>query len=131
LSPVLENFREAYWIAARTAHRLDGEEVSESQLVQRMQRHFEAAMLLGEVWKPEASANITFGNAISRLVEVGCLERRIRKNARDRWIRRGERFDDLERVAQRIGGSLLVPRERGLGPLSPESASDHRSEAAG
>jgi glycerol-3-phosphate O-acyltransferase len=112
LSPILENFREAYWIAARTAHRLDGEEVPEPQLVQRMQRHFEAAMLLGEVWKPEAASNITFGNAVSRLVEVGCLERRSRKNARDRLIRRGERFEELDRIAQRIGGSLLVARER-------------------
>jgi glycerol-3-phosphate O-acyltransferase len=112
LSPVLENFREAYWIAVRTASRLEGEEIPESQLGQRMQRHFEAAMLLGEVLKPEAASSITFGNAISRLVEIGCLERRTRKNARDRWIRRGERFEELDRMAHRIGGALLIPRDR-------------------
>ena len=130
LSPILENFREAYWIAARTARRLDGEEISEVQLVQRMQRHFEAAMLLGEVWKPEAATNITFGNAVSRLVEMGCLERRTRKSERDRWIRRGERFGELERISQRIGGALLVARDRGGAQFAAERLPDRRSEAA-
>lgn len=125
LSPILENFREAYWIAARTASRLDQEEIAETQLAQRMQRHFEAAMLLGEVWKAEAATSVTFGNAISRLVEVGCLERRTKKSARDHWLRRGERFADLEGIAGRIGGSLLVPGR----DASPSDPAHGRGEA--
>ena len=87
-------------------------------------------MLLGEVWKPEAATNITFGNAVSRLVEMGCLERRTRKSERDRWIRRGERFGELERISQRIGGALLVARDRGGAQFAPERLPDRRSEAA-
>lgn len=108
LAPLLENFREAYWIAARTAQRLDGEAVPEAQLVERMSRHFDAAALLGEVVHPEAAATVTFGNAIARLVEMGCLERETRRSPKDRWVRPGERFGELEEVARRIGAALLV-----------------------
>jgi glycerol-3-phosphate O-acyltransferase len=103
---ILENFREAYWIAARTALQLDGEPRTEAHVIAQMSKHFEAALLLGEVRKPEAATSVTFGNAISRLVEVGCLERETRKGERDRWLRRGPQFRDLEAIAARVGASL-------------------------
>lgn len=106
---ILENFREAYWIAARTALQLDGEPRTESQMIAQMSKHFEAALLLGEVRKPEAATSVTFGNAISRLVEIGCLERETRKGERDRWLKRGPQFRDLEAIAARIGASLTTP----------------------
>lgn len=52
---------------------------------------------------------MTFGNAISRLVEVGCLERERRNGERDRFLRRGPQFRDLEAIVARIGGSLAGP----------------------
>jgi glycerol-3-phosphate O-acyltransferase len=103
---VLENFREAYWIAARTALQVDGEAKAESQLVGQMAKHFEAALVLGEVRKPEAATPVTFGNAISRLVEIGCLEREKRNGDRDRWLKRGPQFRDLEAITARLGASL-------------------------
>jgi len=106
---ILENFREAYWIAARTALQVDGEARAESQLVAQMAKHFEAALLLGEVTKPEAATPVTFGNAISRLVEIGCLERERRNGDRDRWLRRGPQFRDLEAIAARLGASVTQP----------------------
>lgn len=106
---ILENFREAYWIAARTALQLDGEPRTESQMIAQMSKHFEAALLLGEVRKPEAATSVTFGNAISRLVEIGCLERETRNGERDRWLKRGPQFRDLEAIAARVGASLTTP----------------------
>lgn len=103
---ILENFREAYWIAARTALQVDGEAKAESQLLGQMAKHFEAALVLGEVRKPEAATPVTFGNAISRLVEIGCLEREKRNGERDRYLRRGPQFRDLEAIAARLGASL-------------------------
>jgi glycerol-3-phosphate O-acyltransferase len=106
---ILENFREAYWIAARTALTIDGEAKAESQVLAQMARHFEAALVLGEVRKPEGATPVTFGNAISRLVEVGCLEREKRSGERDRYLRRGPQFRDLEAIVARIGASLTGP----------------------
>jgi len=106
---VLENFREAYWIAARTALTIDGEAKAESMVLAQMAKHFEAALVLGEVRKPEGATPVTFGNAISRLIEVGCLEREKRGGERDRFLRRGPQFRDLEAIAARLGGSLTPP----------------------
>ena len=106
---ILENFREAYWIAARTALQVDGEPRAESQLLGQMAKHFEAALILGEVRKPEAATAVTFGNALSRLVEVGCLEREKRNGDRDRWLKRGPQFRDLEAITARLGSSLTTP----------------------
>ena len=106
---IFENFREAYWIAARTALTIDGEAKAESQVLAQMAKHFEAALVLGEVRKPEGATPVTFGNAISRLVEVGCLEREKRNGERDRFLRRGPQFRDLESIVARIGGSLVGP----------------------
>jgi len=107
LGCILENFREAYWIAARTALQVDGEPRAESQLLGQMAKHFEAALVLGEVRKPEAATPVTFGNAISRLIEIGCLEREQRNSERDRWLRPGPQFRDLEAITARLGASLV------------------------
>lgn len=110
LSAILDNFREAYWIAARTALQVDGEAIPEPQLIEEMRRRFEAALLLGEVTKPEGASQVTFGNAISRFVEMGCLVRETRKGGkgRDRWIRRGPAFPALEAVGTRLCESVAV-----------------------
>lgn len=112
---ILENFREGYWITARTAAQMGDEPVSRAKFVQRLRRYFDAAMLLGEVEKPEAATDPTFGNAISRLVELGCLETETRRGQKkDVWLRRGPAFDDLPDIANRIGAALVVARETTL-----------------
>src|SRR5262249_21987684 len=68
LAGIIENFREAYWIAVRTAMQLDGDAMPENLMIDQMRRRFDAAILLGEVTKPEGASPVTFGNAISRLV---------------------------------------------------------------
>ncbi|MDG2307293.1 MAG: 1-acyl-sn-glycerol-3-phosphate acyltransferase [Candidatus Binatia bacterium] len=111
---ILENFREGYWITARTAAQIGEEPVSRAKFLQRLRRYFDAAMLLGEVVKPEAATDQTFGNAISRLVEIGCLEKETRRGEKDVWLRRGPNFDDLPDIANRIGAALVVARETTL-----------------
>ncbi len=111
---ILENFREGYWITARTASQLGEEPVSRAKFVQRLRRYFEAAMLLGEVVKPEAASDQTFSNAISRCIEIGGLETETRRGARDVWLRRGPAFEELPVLADRIGAGLVVARETTL-----------------
>lgn len=111
LAGILENFRQAYWVAARTAREaVDGEAVPEAELIESMRRRFDAALLLGEVSKPEGASQVTFGNAVSRFVEMGCLVReRGGKGGRDRFLRRGPAFDDLDGVGARLRESLMLP----------------------
>lgn len=111
---ILENFREGYWITARTAAQIGEEPVSRAKFIQRLRRYFDAAMLLGEVVKPEAASDQTFGNAISRLAEVGCLESETRRGEKDVWLSRGPAFDELPGIASRIGAALVVARETTL-----------------
>lgn len=111
---ILENFREGYWVAARTAAQLGEEPVSRAKFLQRLRRYFDAAMLLGEVVKPEAASDQTFGNAISRLVEIGCLQKETRRGDKDVWLSRGPAFEELPQIADRIGSALVVARETSL-----------------
>lgn len=110
LAAILGNFREAYWIAARTALQVDGEAIPEPQLIEEMRRRFEAALLLGEVTRPEGASQVTFGNAISRFVEMGCLVREKGRGGkgRDRVLRRGPAFPALEGVCARLREAVAV-----------------------
>ncbi|MFM7734731.1 MAG: hypothetical protein ACKPBU_01975, partial [Alphaproteobacteria bacterium] len=110
LAGILQNFREAYWVAARTAQEVDGQLVPEAELIEEMRRRFDAAVLLGEVTKPEGASQVTFGNAVSRFVEMGCLVReKGGKGGRERFVRRGPAFDALAGVGARLRESLPVP----------------------
>ncbi len=113
LAGILENFRQAYWVAARTAQDLDGGSVPEADLIEQMRRRFDAALLLGEVTKPEGASQVTFGNAVSRFVETGCLVReRGGKSGRERFVQRGPAFDDLAGIGARLRASLMLPEGR-------------------
>ena len=114
LAGILENFREAYWIAARTALGVDGAAVAEPLLIEQMRERFETALDLGEVTRLEGSSQVTFGNAVSRFVEMGCLVREPGKNSRERVVRRGPAFGDLEGVDVRLRASLLGAGGRGV-----------------
>jgi len=78
--------------------------ILQSALVQRMQRQFQTSLLLGEVHKPEGNSMITFGNALSRLAELGhvAVVRRGR-GGRERWVDRGPAFDHLPELIRHFG----------------------------
>lgn len=108
LGGVLENFREAYWIAARACEQLGEAPVSESEWIERIARSYEAARLLGEVVRPEGANPIVFKNATNRLIELGVIAREDARRSKDRKIMRGEKHADAASVARRLGEALLV-----------------------
>jgi glycerol-3-phosphate O-acyltransferase len=100
---VLENFREAYLVAARTVAGQQEWPIAEGALIERMRRQFATSRLLGEVHKREGSSVITFGNALSRLAELGHVARTQRgQSARERWIDRGPTFDRLPELIRQL-----------------------------
>ena len=99
-SGILENFREAYWIAARTMAAQRDWPVKQSELLQRMRREFATSLLLGEAHKPEGSSMVTFANAISRLTELGHI--RVERRGRDRIVERGPAFQALPELVTQL-----------------------------
>jgi glycerol-3-phosphate O-acyltransferase len=101
---VLENFREAYLITARTIAGQEEWPIAQPALMQRMRRQYRTALLLGEVQKPEGNSVVTFGNALSRLAELGhvTVVRRGRAG-RERWVDRGPAFDRLPELIRHFG----------------------------
>jgi glycerol-3-phosphate O-acyltransferase len=101
---LLENFREAYLVAARTIAGQREWPIAEKALVQHMRRQFRVNFLLDEVRKPEANSVITFGNALSRLAELGYVKiTRGGRAARERWVERGEAYDRLAELIRHFG----------------------------
>jgi hypothetical protein len=98
---ILENFREAYLVAARTLAAQREWPVKRPELIQRMRREFATSLLLGEAHKPEGSSTVTFGNALSRLLELRHVAMR-RRGTRDRWVEPGPTFDRLPELIQRL-----------------------------
>jgi glycerol-3-phosphate O-acyltransferase len=101
---ILENFREAYLTAARTVAAQQEWPIAQPALMQRMRRQFSTALLLGEVHRPEGNSVITFGNALSRLAELGhVVVRRRGRGGRERWVEPGPAFDRLPDLIWRVG----------------------------
>ena len=69
-----------------------------------MRRQFQTSLLLGEVHKPEGNSMITFGNALSRLAELGHVSvLRRGRGGRERWVDRGPAFDGLAELIRHFG----------------------------
>jgi hypothetical protein len=101
---ILENFREAYLIAARTIAAQEEWPIQQDALMQKTRRQFATALLLQEVHKPEGSSIVTFGNALSRLAELGHVTLvRKGRGGRERWVERGAAFDDLAELIRHFG----------------------------
>ena len=101
---ILENFREAYLVAARALAAQEEWPIAQSALAQRMRRQFQTSLLLGEVHKPEGNSMITFGNALSRLAELGHVAIVGRgRGGRERWVDRGPAFDRLPDLIRHFG----------------------------
>ncbi|MEO8605168.1 MAG: hypothetical protein ABI629_21550, partial [bacterium] len=103
---LLDNFREAYWIAAQALLELPEAATPQNVALERLQKRYRAGMLLGEVRKPEGNSSMTLGNALSRFAELECLTLRAGKG-RERLVSRGPRFLELADVAARIGASIV------------------------
>jgi glycerol-3-phosphate O-acyltransferase len=99
---ILENFREAYLVAARTVAAHQEWPVKQPDLIQRMRREFATSLLLGEAHRPEGNSIVTFGNALSRLVELRHVAEARRRGTRDRWIEPGPAYDRLPELTQRL-----------------------------
>ncbi len=108
-SAILQNFREAYWIAARVLHGLAEGGQSKGALVEEMQRIYRAQLLLGVARKPEGNTTVTLENALNRFEELGfgVFEKRGR-GGRELWVSRGPAFADLVNLEHRLAASLGV-----------------------
>ena len=104
---ILENFREAYWIVAKTLLDLDADGLAHKAAIARMQKSFLMHQLLGQAQKPEGNSAITFQNAVNRFAEIGCvtLTRRGR-GGKEQAILPGRSFTDLAALERRLGESL-------------------------
>jgi glycerol-3-phosphate O-acyltransferase len=99
---LLENVRENYLVAARTVAAQKEWPIKQSDLTTRMRRQFATSLLLAEVHKPEASSVVTFGNALSRLAELGHVEFSRRRGSRERFVERGPTFDRLPELIRQL-----------------------------
>ncbi len=99
---MVENFREAYWIAAVELAQLSEKGVGRKTLLQTMRKRFETHILLGDVSKPEANSVVTLGNALSRYAEIG-LVTLVAGKGKDPAVRRGPKAADLPHLIGRLG----------------------------
>jgi glycerol-3-phosphate O-acyltransferase len=102
---LLDNFREAYWVAAQVVCELPESGLSQRTLLERMQKHYRSALLLGEVRKPEGNSFVTLSNALNRYAELGGIEIRPGRG-RERLVVPGRQFATVEALAARIGASV-------------------------
>lgn len=108
---ILQNFREAYWVATRAVSGLSEEGAGQTALVDEMRRLYRVSLLLGALRKPEGNNAVTLENALSRFQEMGfvAIERRGR---RERWVLRGPAFDRLAEVEKRLATCATLPAPR-------------------
>ena len=103
---LLDNFREAYWIAAQVLLELPDGGLAQKAVIERMQKRYRTGLLLGEVHKPEGNSSVTLGNALSRFAELGYVQVRAGKG-KERAVTRGEQFDGLAATSARIRGDVI------------------------
>ena len=104
--PLLDNFREAYWIAAQTLLELPAAGVTEKALIDRMRKRYRTGLLLGEVRKSEGNSSVTLANAISRFAELEAVERRAGKG-KERQVLPGPRREALAALADRLAAGVI------------------------
>ncbi len=107
--PVLDNFLEGYWIAARTvADAVTEEGLTEKALIEEYRKNFRAGMLLGEVVRPEGNTTVLLRNALNRFRELGYVAFRAGgRGGRDRIVVAGEDLGEMRALAERTEHRLL------------------------
>ncbi|MCC6764821.1 MAG: 1-acyl-sn-glycerol-3-phosphate acyltransferase [Deltaproteobacteria bacterium] len=125
---ILDSFREAYWIVAKTLLDLEADGLLQKAAIARMRKSFIMHQLLGQTRRAEGNSAVTFANALNRFAEMGCvtLARRGR-GGRERVILAGPAASDLAGLERRLADSR---RLEGVGRLTlpmPPSSSEHPS----
>ncbi len=112
MAGLLDNFREAYWVAARTLREsVPQEGITEKALAEEYRKSYQAAMLLGEVQRPEGNTVVLFRNALARYRELGYVaERSAGRGGRDRTVVPGERIAELDALSERLRRALIRGR---------------------
>ncbi|MBI4514860.1 MAG: 1-acyl-sn-glycerol-3-phosphate acyltransferase [Deltaproteobacteria bacterium] len=101
---ILENFREAYWMAATTISEMADKPVSRKAMVQAMRKRFETGTLLGEVRKIEGNSIVTLGNALSRYAELGLVT--TTGSGKEQSVQRGPNFSRVPQLIERMRVAL-------------------------
>ncbi len=119
---ILENFREAYWIVAKTLLDLDADGLSRKAAIARMQKSFMMHQLLGQTQKPEGNSAIAFANALNRLAEMGCIvQSRRGRGGKEQVVLPGPAFQELAVLERRLLESLSTD---GPGRPAPHAIAD-------
>ena len=110
--PILDNFREAYWAAARSVRDLVGRDgISEKSLVEEHCKNYRASLLLGEVLRPEGGTTVLFHNALNRFGELGLtVTKSPVRGRRDRRIARGANADSLDSIVETLRQGVIRGR---------------------
>jgi glycerol-3-phosphate O-acyltransferase len=101
---ILENFREAYRITARTLASERAWPLVQKAVLARLRRAFYVAQLLGDVSKPEANSAVTYTCALNRYAELGYIAFTTDERAgKDRRLTPGPAYDQLPALVERLG----------------------------
>jgi glycerol-3-phosphate O-acyltransferase len=103
---ILDNFREAYWIAAQVLLERCDSAMAQKAVIEAMQKRYRTGLLLGEVRKPEGNSSVTLGNALNRFAEMECVQLRSGKG-RERSVAPGAKFEQLPAIAERVGTGVI------------------------
>jgi glycerol-3-phosphate O-acyltransferase len=113
---ILDSFREAYWIVAKTLLDLGTDGFAYKAAIARMQKSFIMHQLLGQTRRPEGNSAVTFANALSRLAELGCIAVvRRGRGGRDRVVVPGPAIVELGALERKLAESR---RLEGVGRLT-------------
>ena len=103
---ILDNFCEAYWMTAATLAHLKEAGMAHKALVDGVRRRYATGLLLGEVRRPEGNSSVTIGNALNRYIEVGFIALTTGPKGRERIVRPGPRFEELNGLQHRLAANL-------------------------
>jgi hypothetical protein len=106
MAGILDNFCEAYWMTAVTVEQLKEAGMAHKALVDAVRRRYATGLLLGEVRKPEGNSSVTIGNALNRYTEMGFIVLATGPKGRERIVRPGPRFEELNGLQQRLAANL-------------------------
>jgi glycerol-3-phosphate O-acyltransferase len=98
---------EAYYATCSTILELE-ETTTAKQLEKLAEEQFARAHLLGEVQRTEGWNSVTFRNALDLLTRKGILEIVAGEKDRERGYARGEAFEELASLRDRLAGVLAA-----------------------
>jgi glycerol-3-phosphate O-acyltransferase len=110
-APILQNFREAYWVAAKTLRALRPEGATEKGLLEQMHRTYRASLLLGVLRKPEGNTTVTLQNALGRLRELRCVDAGGERRGGPRVVP-GPQHGMLVQIEKRLTEGITTPVPR-------------------